>query len=327
MSAPTILYLTRDDVAGLGISMAEVVATVDAAFREKGAGRAVAPPKLSLQGEAGAFSQAMAAALPALGGLGVKWLTIVPANAAAGRPTVNGLMVVNDPVDGLPEAVIDASLITAWRTGASVAVAARYLARPDAAAVGVVGCGVQGRAAVDALAVVLPGLRVVRCYDIVAQAAARFASDVRSTHPGLAVQVCAAPDEAARGADVVVSAVTMGDAEPFLGPDTLTDGALAVALDYDAAWSPAAMAACDRFYCDDTAQVLATKAHGPRLQHIPQTVAGDLGGLAVGAAEGRRDETERLFCMNLGIAIEDVATAQLVLARARERGVGLRLPR
>jgi len=139
--------------------------------------------------------------------------------------------------------------------------------------------------------------------------------------------VCAAPDEAARGADVVVSAVTMGDAEPFLGPDTLTDGALAVALDYDAAWSPAAMAACDRFYCDDTAQVLATKAHGPRLQHIPQTVAGDLGGLAVGAVEGRRDETERLFCMNLGIAIEDVATAQLVLARARERGVGLRLPR
>jgi len=269
----------------------------------------------------------MAAALPALGGLGVKWLTIVPANEAAGLPTVNGLMVVNDPVDGLPEAVVDASLITAWRTGASVGVAARFLARPDAAGIGVIGCGVQGRAAVDALTVVLPGLRVVRCYDVVAQAAARFARGVRSAHRGLAVHVCATPDEAARGADVIVSAVTMGDAEPFLGPDTLTDGTLAVALDYDAAWSPAAMAACDRFYCDDTAQVLATKAHGPRLQRIPDTVAGDLGELAVGAVEGRRDETERLFCMNLGIAIEDVATARLVLARARERGTGLRLPR
>lgn len=148
----------------------------------------------------------------------------------------------------------------------------------------------------------LPGLRVIRCYDIVTQAGARFARGVRSAHPGLAVHVCATPDKAARGADVIVSAVTMGDAEPFLGPDTLTDGALAVALDYDAAWSPAAMAACDRFYCDDTAQVLATKAHDPHLQRIPDTVAGDLGELAVGAVEGRRDETERLFCMNLDIA-------------------------
>ncbi len=87
------------------------------------------------------------------------------------------------------------------------------------------------------------------------------------------------------------------------------------------------MAACDRFYCDDTAQVLATKAHGPRLQGIPEAIAGDLGELAAGTVTGRRDDAERLFCMNLGVAIEDVATARLVVARARERGVGLKLHR
>jgi alanine dehydrogenase len=155
VDADPILYLSRDDVAGAGVGMHEVVAAVDEALREKGHGRAAMPPKLSLHGEEGAFSQVMAAALPGLGGLGVKWVTIVPANAAAGLPAVNGLIVVNDPATGLPAAIVDASLITAWRTGASVAVAARYLARDDADRVGIVGCGVQARAAVDALAVVL----------------------------------------------------------------------------------------------------------------------------------------------------------------------------
>jgi len=328
VSEDTILYLTRDDVAGLGIGMDEVVTAVDDALREKGLGHAVTPPKLSLHGEGGAFSQVMAAALPAVGGLGVKWVSIVPANAAAGLPTVSGLIVVNDPVDGLPEAVMDAALVTAWRTGASAGVAARYLARADTGCVGVVGCGVQARAAVDALAVVLPELRAVRCFDVVEQAAARFVDDLQARHAGLEFDVCRGADDTPRGAGVVVSAVTMRDgAKPVLDAGLLEEGALAVALDYDAAWSAAAMAECVRFFCDDTAQVLATRAAGPRLQGIPGTIAGDLGELAAGLVPGRQDDAERLFCMNLGVAVEDVITARLVLARARERGVGARLPR
>jgi ornithine cyclodeaminase/alanine dehydrogenase-like protein (mu-crystallin family) len=328
MDRDTLLYLGRDDVASLGIGMADVVAAVDGALREKGEGRAVMPPKLSLHGEAGAFSQVMAAALPGLGGLGVKWVSIVPANAAAGIPVVSGLIVVNDAGTGLPAAVMDASLITAWRTGASVGLAARYLARRDADTVGVVGCGVQARAAVEALAVVLPALRAVRCFDIVASAAASFAASVRAGDRPLEAVVCDSAAEAARGADVVVSAVTMTDEiAPVLDADALAQGGLGVALDYDAAWSAAAMAACERFFCDDTAQVRATRAVGVRLQGIPETIAGDLGELAAGRVAGRRDDVERLFCLNLGMAVEDVATAQLVLARARPQGVGRELSR
>lgn len=327
MSGAVLLYLSRGDVGGLGVGMDEVVAVVEDALRAKGLGRAVMPPKLSLHGEAGAFAQVMAAALPERAGLGVKWVTVVPGNAAAGLPVVNGLIVVSDAATGLPAAVMDAALVTAWRTGASVAVAARYLAREDADCVGVLGCGVQARAAVDALAVVLPGLRAVRCFDVVGQAAARFVADVRGRHPGLDVVVSAAPDDIGRGAGVVVSAITMTeDVRPPLDAGLLEEGALAVALDYDAAWSPAAMASCDRFYCDDTAQVLATKAAGVRLQAVPTRIAGDLGELAAGRVRGRRDPAERLFCMNLGAAVEDVATARLVLDRARERGVGRTLP-
>jgi ornithine cyclodeaminase/alanine dehydrogenase len=326
MTAASVLYLSRDAVAALDLRMGEVVAAVEQALREKGQGRAEMPPKLSLHGDEGAFSQVMAAALPGLDGLGVKWVTIVPSNAAVGLPVVNGLIVVNDPTTGLPVAIMDASLITAWRTGASVGVAARHLARADTDCVGLVGCGVQGRAAVDALTVVLPELRAVRCFDVAAPAAEVFVGALRARHPGLEAVVCEAATEVPRGAGVVVSAITMTDSPPPLGAGLLEAGALAVALDYDAVWSVAAMAECGRFFCDDTAQVLATKAAGPRLGGIPEAIAGDLGELAAGLVPGRRDDAERLFCLNLGVAVEDVVTAGLVLERARERGAGRSLP-
>ena len=227
------------------------------------------PPKLTLHGEAGAFTQVLAAALPAGEGQGVKWVSIVPANVARGLPAVNGLVVLADPRTGLPEAVMDAGLITAWRTGASVGVAARYLARPDVDCVGVLGCGAQGRSGVRALAAVRPGLRALRCHDVLPAAAAGLRAELEAEFPDVEFTVCRAAADVARGAGVVVTAITMVEgAVPPLGAGLLEPGALAVALDYDAAWSAAAMAACERFYCDDTATVLATRAAGVRLGGI-----------------------------------------------------------
>ena len=98
----------------------------------------------------------------------------------------------------------------------------------------------------------------------------------------------AAPEDVVAGADVVVTAITMtADIRPPLGPGLLRPGALAVALDYDAAWSGAAMAECDRFFCDDAATVRATQAAGVRLAGIPGEIAGDLGELAAGLTPGR----------------------------------------
>jgi alanine dehydrogenase len=326
-SGPTLLYLCRADVESLGIGMAEVVAAVDAGCRARGRGEVVMPPKLSLHAEGGAFSQVMPASLPTAGGLGVKWVTVFPGNAVRGLPLINGLIVAGDPQTGLPVAVMDAAAITAWRTGASVGVAARYLARPDAECVGVLGCGVQARSSVRGLATVLPALRAVRCHDAVPAAAANFVEELQAELPGLAFTSCAAPAEVPRGAGVVVTAITMSAAiRPPLGSGLLEPGALAVALDYDAAWSADAMAACARFFCDDTATVLATQAAGVRLADIPGSIAGDLGELAAGRVEGRRTAGERLFCLNLGMALEDIVTASLVLARARELGVGRELP-
>lgn len=322
----SLLYLTRADLESLGITMAEVVDAVDAGCRAKGGGDVVMPPKHSLHGAEGAFSQVMAASLGSAG-LGVKWVSLVPANRERGLPLIHGVVLVVDPATGVPAAVMDAAPVTAWRTGASVAVAARYLARADVACAGLLGCGVQARSSVRALAAELPGLRLVRCHDVVPEAARALADELSGELPGVEFETCAAAADVARGAGVVVTAITMSDdVRPPLGTGLLEPGALAVALDYDAAWSAAAMAECERFYCDDTAQVLATKAAGARLVGIPGDIAGDLGELAAGRVPGRQSPGERLFCLNLGMAVEDIVTAGLVLERARERGVGTELP-
>ncbi|MBN2203470.1 MAG: ornithine cyclodeaminase family protein [Thermoleophilia bacterium] len=327
MSGDGLLYLTRAEIESLVIGAAEVVDALDAGLREKGRGAVVMPPKTSLHGPDRAFCQVLSAWLPESSALGVKWVTIFPANAAKGLPAVGGLVVLSDASTGSPQAILDGGVITAWRTGASAALAARYLARPDIDCVGLLGCGVQGKASVDALAAALPGLRTVRCHDAVPAAAAAFVAEAAARLPGVEVVVCDGPAAVARGAGVVVTAITMSEGvAPPLDAGVLEPGALAVALDYDAAWSASAMAECERFFCDDTEQVLATKAHGPRLQEIPETISGDLGELAAGLVEGRRDPGERLFCLNLGLAVEDVVTARLVLERARERGVGTTLP-
>ena len=333
----SLLYLARADLESLGMTMLEVVDAVDAGCAAKGRGEVVMPPKLSLHGEGDAYSQVMAAAVaggPGAGGgqvaadgLGAKWVTVFPQNASRGMPVTNGLVVLSDPATGLPSAVMDAATITAWRTGASVGVAARYLARPDVTTVGVLGCGVQARASVRALAAVLPGLREVRCHDAVVAAGEAFVADLGTGLPDVCFATSAAPEDVVNGSGVVVTAVTMtADVRPPLGAGLLEPGALAVALDYDAGWSPGAMAACDRFFCDDVATVRATQAAGVRLAGVPGTIAGDLGDLAAGLVAGRERPDERLFCLNLGMALEDVVTGELALRRAREAGVGQVLP-
>ncbi len=320
-----LLYLSRAAVAALELPMADVVAAVSESFVLKGRGEVQLPPKLSIEVGGGAFVNVMPAFVPAASALGVKWVSSFPGNGALGLPAVGGLLVLSAPATGLPLAVMDCSLVTALRTGASAAVAARHLARPDAAVVALVGCGVQGRSSLRALAEVLPGLRQVRCHDTIDAAARACVGELSPAVPRVEFAICGSAPEAVRGADVVVTAISMDGAAPPLGAGLLAPGALAVALDYDAAWTPAAAAECDRLVTDDMDQTLATRAAGAHLASYPPP-GEDLGLVAAGLAPGRATPDERIFCLNLGIATHDMLTARLVYERALESGAGVRLP-
>jgi ornithine cyclodeaminase/alanine dehydrogenase len=121
--------------------MAEILDALGAAFREHGLGRVEMPPKPGVHTRPDGFLHAMPAYIPALDSVGVKWVGGYPGNEALGLPYVTGLLILNDADTGLPLAVMDCTWITAKRTGAATALAARHLARSDAETVGVLGCG------------------------------------------------------------------------------------------------------------------------------------------------------------------------------------------
>ena len=89
------------------------------------------PPKPGVHSRPDAFIHAMPAYIPALHAIGMKWVSGYPANQARGLPYITGLLILNDDETGLPLAVMDCTWITAMRTGAATALAAKYLARPE----------------------------------------------------------------------------------------------------------------------------------------------------------------------------------------------------
>jgi ornithine cyclodeaminase/alanine dehydrogenase-like protein (mu-crystallin family) len=326
---PHLLYLSRADVEAAGVTMPEIIERLEAAFLEKGAGRTEMPPKPGIHpGPRGSdnFIHAMPASIPALGAAGVKWVSGFPGNPALGLPYISGLLILNDPATGLPTAVMDATWITATRTGAATAVAVKRLARPGAASLAILGCGVQGRTNLEAIAAVLPTLREVRAYDIHPDRVAGYIKEMGVLQPRLRYVTAPTPRAAVEGADVVVTAGPIrAQPSPSIEAAWFSEGALGVPLDYDSYWKPEALARADRFYTDDTSQMLHTKELGVYFQTIPQVYA-DLGQVLAGLKDGRRTDRERLICMNMGIALDDMATAPLVLERARARRLGTTLP-
>ena len=198
-----ILYLSQADVQSLGVTMPEIIAALEVAFREHAEGRTEMPPKPGVHSRPDAFIHAMPAYIPALHSIGVKWVSGYPENGQRGLPYINGLLILNDEETGMPLAVMDCTWITALRTGAATALAAKYLARPESQTVGILGCGVQGRSNLVALKAQFPLKRVV-AYDLVPEHCARFAKLARQW--GLEVIETQDPREAVVASDLVVTA-------------------------------------------------------------------------------------------------------------------------
>lgn len=140
-----ILYLSHPDIEAIGLPMADVIDLVEQALSEHGQKQIQMPPTSGVSPGGGAFLHAMPAYLHRLGAMGIKWVSIAPHDLSAGSERITGLIILNDPESTLPVCVMDCAWITAMRTAAVTAVAAKFLARRDAATIGIIGAGVQGR--------------------------------------------------------------------------------------------------------------------------------------------------------------------------------------
>jgi ornithine cyclodeaminase/alanine dehydrogenase-like protein (mu-crystallin family) len=322
MPGQDILYLSQADIASLGISMQEIIDALEPAFREHGNGRVEMPPKPGVHTQPDAFIHAMPAYIPGLHSVGMKWVSGYPENYRRGLPYISGLLILNDEQTGVPLAVMDCTWITAMRTGAATAVAAKYLARPDSSSVGILGCGVQGMSNLDAL-MVLFRIKDIAAYDVFPGALDHFTAVVRDRY-GLSVVKARQPRDAVDSLDMVVtSGPILLTPHATIKAGWLKEGAFASLVDFDSYWDGPAMRESSKFCTDDVPQLEHYRAVG-YFQNIPPIYA-TVGELVAGKKPGRENRKERTMTCNLGLALEDMATAPLVYRRAIERGIGTRL--
>jgi ornithine cyclodeaminase/alanine dehydrogenase len=323
MTLDPVLYLSREDVEATQLPMSDIIQALEAMFKEKGNGEVEMPPKPGIHPRPDAFIHAMPAYIPSLGAAGIKWVSGYPGNQARGLPYITGLLILNDPDTGVPLAVMDCTWITAQRTGAATAVSAKYLARPDSVSIGIVACGVQGRSNLEALACLFP-IQKVKAYDLYPEVALRYAREMNE-RLGLDIEPVTTLPDAIKGLDIVVtSGPILKHPKPSIEPGWLAPGSFASLVDFDSYWQGGALRQIDKLATDDLAQMRYYRQEG-YFRETPEAYA-DLGEIVAGRKPGRESASERTASINLGLALDDMATAIHVYQRAKARGIGRELP-
>jgi len=319
------LVLTGPQVMQV-LDMDLALGAVTEAFRAHGEGRVNMPPKVHLLVAQGSFKAMYGEIfLPAGHICGVKWNANFPENPRQGRPTIMGKLLLNDPETGLEVADMDATYITKYRTGAAGGVAARYLARPDATRLGLVGAGEQARTQVAAILKVRP-IRKITIYSRTAARSQSLKEELQSAY-GLEVALAQTVAAAVEGQDIVVT--TTPSTSPLVRREWVAPGTHINAVGADSPGKqelePAILAAA-KVVVDDQAQasqigeINVPQARG---EFNLEQIYGSLGEIVAGKKPGRTSPQEVTVFDATGLAIQDLSLGLEVLRRARERGLGL----
>jgi ornithine cyclodeaminase len=287
-----MLVLSRAEVEEL-LDLDELTDALARAHVELSAGAASMPPRIAaFAGDAGLLG-AMPAYLPSAG-LGCKLVSLFPGNVD--RPTHQAEIVVFDPENGSPVALMDGTYITAMRTAAAAALAARTLAREDARVLAILGTGVQSRAAQE----MFPRVR-------------DFA-EIRVAGRG-------EYEDAVRGADVVHA--TTHSPDPVVLDDWLEAGVHVSSVGYNAPGSeldPAIVARADVICIESRGSAFAPPPSGaPELAGLDPERVVELGEVLAGARAGRTSAEQLTLYKSVGVAVQDLAAAGLVLTAAKAR--------
>ncbi len=313
---PDHLYLPDQALDAMGISSADIADAIEAALIAKSEGRLFTTPKSAIMPGQGRYMMSTLA-VGDDGLIVVKQVTVSPENPGRDLPAINGAIMVLDAETGLLRAVLGANWITAHRTAALSAVAARRLADPASETITFVGCGVQADSHLLAFRDMFP-LKKVLAVGRGQKNRDRFCAFAKEM--GLDATT-AEPQEAICQADIVVTSITLDySIKPFLDARWLKPNAFAAITDLFIPWDDGSTDAFGTVVVDDLEQERA--AEKPMLS--ADAIAGDLTGLVTGAV-GTRDWSKPAAFAFRGIALGDYAAAALVLRRAEAGGRGQKI--
>ena len=307
------LYLSEHDVESL-LSAGETVPVIEACLLRLAAGTVENVPRRRLAFEGGSFAL-MAAVDRELGFAGAKTYAVVEGRAVF-------LLCLFRLETGTLEAVIEADALGRCRTGAASGVAAKHLARAGARRLGVIGCGGQARAQVEAIRAAVPAIASVSAYCRTPERLAAFCA-ATGAEP-------AESHQAAAGADVVVTITSSRD--PVLRGDWLSEGALVVAAGAnrpDARELDNAVLVRATFVCCDSREQAQLES-GDLIEPVASGVLDwlevhELQDIVAGELRGREGERDIVVFKSNGLAAWDVAAGAAVVELARERGLGRQL--
>jgi alanine dehydrogenase len=319
-----MLVLTRADLERV-LDPAAVIEAVESAFREAAAGRAPALPRAVLPMAKGGVFVGMISALPRRQALGAKLVTVVEANRKRGLPTLYASYLLSDPETGAPLAFMEAGFLTAIRTGATSAVAAKHLARPDSRRIACFGAGVQAEFQLRCLKAAMP-VETVAVVGRDPDRASAFAERMRGIL-GVPVEVTRDRRAAVRGADVVTCATTSSRpvfAGRDLGPGTHVDAIGAfrpTTREVDTETVKRARVVVDTYHGARTEAgdlLIPLKAGAITRRHVKA----ELAEVVARRKPGRTRPDEITLFKSVGWAPEDAATARVAYDRATAQGIG-----
>jgi alanine dehydrogenase len=313
------IVLTRKDVESI-ISMKEAINAVEEAFRLYATSKAIMPPKVYLTLEDGDF-RAMPSYL--MGYAGVKWVNSHPKNPEKGLPTVMAVFILNDPKNGFPLAIMDATFLTSLRTGAAGGVAAKHLARENSKVFGFIGCGKQAIFQLLAIKEIFD-IELVKAYDISEKAELAFKEFCKKE--GVDCRITNAKD--ACDCDVLIT--TTSSTSPVVKKDWIKEGTHINAIGADAPGKQELeieILKKSKIVVDDLEQALhggeVNVAHSLGIIRR-ENIYATLGEIVAGIKKGREGNEITIFD-STGLAIQDLAVAKIVYEKAVKKDLGMKI--
>jgi alanine dehydrogenase len=324
-----ITYLNGADVDALALTDEEILDAVRSVLAAQGRGETVIEPRTHLfpRGATGHFN-VLRGATPEHAG--VKVVGDYVDNHELGLPSELALLLLMDPLTGVPSAILDATSITEMRTGAVTAIGAEQLARRDARVLGHVGARGTAYWNVRLLARVLPNLSEVRVHSRRPESRDAFAQRLREDLD-LDVRAVDSWEECVRRADVIVEASRLTEPTPLLRTEWIAPGALVVPYGTVSAVELSLTDIMDLIVVDDWGQagagpLGALRAHVDSGRLSAENLHAELGEIVAGAKRGRKRPDETILFWHRGLSITDVALGEALLAKGRARGLGMQLP-